>query len=120
MLRLLRQYYPVRNAVFVVCEGGLIFISVLTAVWLERLSGRLVLQEWLLLKTMLITFICLLCLYYNDLYNIKVSDTFFELAIRFSQALGAAAIVLAFLYLFFPGLIIGNFIFLVSALFLLS
>ena len=116
MLRLLKRYYPVRNAIFVVCEGGLIFLSVFVALWLQEthgVSGQL--HEWAPLKITLITFICLLCLYYNDLYDIQVTDSFPELGIRLLQALGAAAILLAGLYLLFPGLIIGRSIFLVSS-----
>ena len=34
MLRLFKQYYPVRNAVFVVGEGIFIFLSVIFASWI--------------------------------------------------------------------------------------
>ena len=34
MLRILKQYYPVRNAVFVVGEGMFIFVSVVIATWI--------------------------------------------------------------------------------------
>jgi len=114
MLRLFKQYYPVRNAIFVVCEGGLIFFSVLAAMWFHGVPCTINLHDLLPLKVLLVTFICLLCLYYNDLYDINVTDSFAELGIRLLQALGAAAIVLALLYLIFPQLIIGEGIFMLS------
>jgi sugar transferase (PEP-CTERM system associated) len=52
-----------------------------------------------------------MCLYYNDLYDFKITDSFLELGIRLLQALGAAAIILAGIYLIFPGAIIGHGIF---------
>lgn len=55
-----------------------------------------------------------MCLYYNDLYDLKVTDTFLELGIRLLQALGASAIFLAGIYVIFPGAIIGYGIFALS------
>ena len=114
MLRLFKQYYPIRNAIFVVSEGGLIFFSVWVAVWLQGASHNIELQGWAPFKIILITIVCLLCLYYNDLYDINITDSLSELGIRLLQSLGAAAIILAVLYFIFPGLIIGERIFLIS------
>ena len=67
-----------------------------------------------MLKICLITFICQVCLYYNDLYDLKVADTPFELGIRLLQALGFAAIFLAIVYLIFPVSIIARGTFVIS------
>jgi sugar transferase (PEP-CTERM system associated) len=119
MLRLFKQYYPVRNAIFVVGEGLLIYISVIIASWI--LIGPIWLEttRQLLLKTFLITFVCQLCLYYNDLYDFKVTDSFLELGIRLLQALGVSAIFLAGVYYLFPQCIIGRGIFIVSLVFVI-
>jgi sugar transferase (PEP-CTERM system associated) len=58
-------------------------------------------------------------LYYNDLYDLKVTDTFQELGIRLLQALGTAAIILAGIYLVFPKTIVGSGIFAVSIVFVI-
>jgi sugar transferase (PEP-CTERM system associated) len=71
-------------------------------------------SPWLYLKILLITCICQTCLYYNDLYDLKVTDTFLELGIRLLQALGASAIFLAGIYVIFPQAIIGRGIFALS------
>lgn len=113
MLRIFKQYYPIRNAIFVIGEGLIIFLSVLIAYWIIMGSENLELQLQLVMKAFLITATCLVCLYYNDLYDLKITDTFSELGVRLLQALGASAIILAFVYFFFPSVIIceGLFIF---------
>jgi len=103
MLRLLKQYYPIRNAVFVIGEAFVIFFSVLIAYWFIIDSN--ILGGWLYCKIFLISFIVQACLYYNNLYNFKVIDGFTELSIRLFQAVGFAAIILAVIYFFFRALL---------------
>jgi sugar transferase (PEP-CTERM system associated) len=114
MLRLFKQYYPARNAVFVVGEGLCIFLSVMLASLLLMGLPPIQGNNWILLKAMLITLVCQMCLYYNDLYDLEVTDTLSELSIRLLQALGAAAIILAGVYFIFPQVIIGRGIFVIS------
>src|SRR5256885_8434356 len=54
----------------------------------------------------LITALCELCFYYNDLYDLTIVHSTRELVIRVLQAAGAAAIVLAFACITFPSLIV--------------
>ena len=118
MLRILKRYYPVRNALFVVGEGLFIFLSVIIASWLMIGNNFIIMMDPpLLLKTLLIASVCQLCLYYNDLYDLNVTCTYQELFIRLLQALGASAIILAFVYFIFPFCIIGKGIFIVSICF---
>ena len=114
MLRVFKQYHPIRNIFFVVGEGISIYISV-------YIVCRILLGHpppadggWLMLKILLITAVCQGCLYYNDLYDFKVSSNFNELGIRLMQALGFAAIFLAIVYILFPDVVIGQWIFSVS------
>jgi sugar transferase (PEP-CTERM system associated) len=67
-------------------------------------------------KVGLVTLVCQLCLYYNDFYDLTLVHSNRELIVRLLQAVGAASIVLAILYLVAPALMIGDGIF-VSALF---
>ena len=119
MLRILKQYYPVRNAVFVVGEGMFIFVSVVIATWIIIGNTFFLTDRALALKAFLIVSVCQLCLYYNDLYDLKITDTKSELFIRLLQALGASAIVLAPVYYLFPVLIIGKWIFNISIFFVI-
>ena len=102
MLRLFQKNYPIRNLFFIKGEGLSIFVSVLISTWMLSDTRVLLLTNDLLLKTVLITFVCQMCLYYNDLYDLKITIGFQELSIRLLQALGVASIVLAFVYFIFP------------------
>lgn len=120
MLRLFKQYYPVRNAIFVVGEGLFIILSVMIASWLIIGQDFIVMDRAMFFKTLLIAAVCQLCLYYNDLYDLTVTDTYLELFIRLLQALGVSAILLALIYLLFPVCIIGRGIFILSILFVVG
>ncbi len=95
-------------------EGLSIFVSVLISTWMLSDTRVLLLTDDLLLKTTLITFVCQMCLYYNDLYDWKITIGFQELSIRLLQALGGASIILAFVYLIFPTAVIGKGAFVIS------
>jgi sugar transferase (PEP-CTERM system associated) len=117
MLRFFKKYYPIRNIFFVVGEGVFISLSVLLASYIIPGRESFVPDHWLLLKILLITFVCQACLYYNDLYDLKITDSFNELGIRLLQALGFAAILLALVYFIFPKVIVATGTFIVSICF---
>src|SRR5262249_55816881 len=71
-------------------------------------------------KTLLIAGVTQACLYYADLYNVKVVSDRRELLIRIVQALGAASFVLAALYFWIPDLIIGRGVFMIAAFFVIA
>jgi sugar transferase (PEP-CTERM system associated) len=62
----------------------------------------------------LITALFTLCFYYNELYDLTRVHSKSELFVRFLQATGATAIILAVLTALFPALTIGGSIFLTS------
>ncbi|MFA5903672.1 MAG: TIGR03013 family XrtA/PEP-CTERM system glycosyltransferase [Desulfobacula sp.] len=119
MLRLLKQYFPIRNIIFFILEGFIIFGSVLLATVLLTFSNSYLYDALLVLRILLVTLICQTCLYYNDLYDFDVSSTFTETGIRLLQALGITSIALAFIYFIFPLAIIDQKIFILSIIFLL-
>ena len=104
---------------FIIVEGLAIYISVTFASWIFLKAESFAFDLWFYFKILLITLIFQTCLYYNDLYDLRVTDSFLELSIRLLQALGASAIFLAGIYIIFPGLIIGQGIFVVSIGFVL-
>ena len=59
-------------------------------------------------KIVLVTALCQLCFYYNDLYDLTVVHSSRELIVRLLQASGAASLVLAGIYLVLPSLILGH------------
>jgi sugar transferase (PEP-CTERM system associated) len=102
MLKLFKQYYPIRNIFFFVGESIFIVLSILLATWVISGFSFALFSETYLPKVMLVGFVIQACLYYNDLYEFKVSKTFRELGLRLLEALGAAAILLALVFFFFP------------------
>ena len=119
MLRIFKQYYPIRNIFFFIGEGIAIFVAVMVACWLLLNVELFRLDRGIYLKIFLISLVCQICLYYNDLYDLEVTDTFQELGIRLLQALGTAAIILAGIYVIFPKAIVGSGIFAVSIVFVI-
>ncbi len=117
MLRVFKQYYPIRNIFFILGEGLFIFASVLIASWIVIGYNSFIIDEFLWFKAILVAVFCFLGLYYNDLYDLTVTDSLSELAIRLFQALGGSAILLAIIYFIFPQLIIGKGIFMISIAF---
>jgi sugar transferase (PEP-CTERM system associated) len=57
-------------------------------------------------KIALVTALCQLCFYYNDMYDLTVVQSSRELVVRLLQAAGAAAIVLGAACVFVPSLIL--------------
>ncbi len=119
MLQLLKQYYPIRNIIFFIVEGLVIFGSFLLASLILTDSEPFLFDLFLSLRILLVICICQICLYYNDLYDFKVASTIVEVSIRLLQALGITSIVLAFIYWAFPIVIINQFVFILSIGFLL-
>jgi sugar transferase (PEP-CTERM system associated) len=119
MLRIFKQYYPIRNIFFFIGEGIAIFLAVMAACCLLLNVEWFGFDRWLYLKIFLISLVCQICLYYNDLYDLEVTDTFKELGVRLLQSLGTAAIILAGIYVIFPKAIVGSGIFAVSIIFVI-
>jgi len=65
-------------------------------------------------KAALVTMVCIICLYYNDLYDLKVTHNLFELLIRLLQSLGISSIILAGIYYIYPGTIVSSRAYIIS------
>jgi sugar transferase (PEP-CTERM system associated) len=114
MIRIFKKNYPIRNVFFVIGEGVFIFTSVYIASWIILGTQLLNIYGYQTLKILLITVVCQISLYYNDLYEIKLTQNVRELGLRLIQALGFAAIVLAIIYIFVPKAVVGTSTFLIS------
>ena len=62
MLRLLKQYFPIRNIIFFLFEGIIIFGSVLLSTVILTYSDSLLFDLLLVLRIALVTVICQTCL----------------------------------------------------------
>jgi sugar transferase (PEP-CTERM system associated) len=119
MAKILRHRISWRLFLLIGFETALIIVAVVFAAWL-----RLGADAWDLMatengwwKAALVAAVCQLCLYYADLYDMRVVADRRELFVRALQSLGAASLILALLYYFFQDLIIGRGVFLIAAAF---
>jgi sugar transferase (PEP-CTERM system associated) len=118
MLGLLLRGVTFRAAALIACETGVILASVYSAAFLRLGGGNLSDPSWttgILPKAALIAGVTQLCMYFADLYDFKILSDRRELFLGSVQALGASALVLAALYFWFPGLIVGRGVFIVAA-----
>jgi len=103
MIKVLNQYVPRRWAVLLVGESLLILMALATAVALESGGWPTTAPPLgLLLKAVLITLVCQLCLHYSDLYTPNSRASGGEVLARLLQALGIASLVLALVYWLLP------------------
>jgi sugar transferase (PEP-CTERM system associated) len=110
-MQLFNRYVSPRGLTVFGCEILLIFGSVAIAARAHGAGADFVHDLW---KIALITGLCQLCFYYNDLYDLTIVHSSRELLIRLLQAAGAASILVAVLYLLIPSIAIGNGIFVSS------
>lgn len=101
MIRVLNRYLPGR--LFVMVFTDIIMLMVLgvwAAVSLYTGSVRfsLLVHPALLLKALLVTGICQVCFYLNDLYDLRLIKSQVELLARLLKALALASFILALIY----------------------
>ncbi len=107
-----------RSTTLVLFENLLIVSAIGAGAYVRLGDGAwdLVRQDDGLLKALLISYVCQLCLYYGDLYDDpRLAVDHRELLVRIFQALGATSLILAALYYWFPDLILGRGVFATSA-----
>jgi sugar transferase (PEP-CTERM system associated) len=111
-----------RTAFLVLFETVLILAAVCAGVWIRGGSDELseMFAQEGMPKALLITVICQLCLYYSDMYDLRVLSDRRELFIRIVQSLGATSFLLAATYYWFPALMIGRGVFVLSAFFVVT
>src|SRR5687768_5584093 len=110
-MQLFSRYVSPRGLTVFGCEILLIYGSVAIAARAHGGGANVAVDLW---KIALVTGLCQICFYYNDLYDLTIVHSSRELLIRLLQAAGAASIVIALLYLLVPSLAIGNGIFVSS------
>ncbi|GAB6094596.1 TIGR03013 family PEP-CTERM/XrtA system glycosyltransferase [Desulfatiferula olefinivorans] len=113
MLRFFRHLYTIRNVFFILGEASFIYVAVLVSSWILMGPSVDVLDKWLNLRALVISFVCIVCLYYNSVYDISVTRKYSELTIRLMQAFGAALIILAGIYALFQDVMICRGFFLI-------
>lgn len=109
MLKIGGQRIPTKTLVLLTGEGLLIILGLAIATSLRFLSARWqYVGQHTLLRFVVVVVVCEVALYYNDLYDLQVTNTRGRLVIGLLQALGIASIALALLYYIAPGLSLGR------------
>jgi sugar transferase (PEP-CTERM system associated) len=104
MVRLFNVYYPTR-VLFLLLGEVLIICASFLAAGLIRFGDRFALllnYEMGYERIALVSGVCLICLYYFDLYDTGIITNEFEALTRLVQVLGTTCLILAFLYYVFP------------------
>jgi sugar transferase (PEP-CTERM system associated) len=104
-MQVFNRYVSGRGITVFGFETMLISGSIFMAAALDGSFATAAAHVW---RILIITALCELCFYYNDLYDLTAVHAKNELAVHLLQGAGAAAMVLAALSLVLPGLTIGH------------
>jgi sugar transferase (PEP-CTERM system associated) len=117
MIQVLMRRFSVRTLTLVLFETILIVSAVAVAAYarLGDVTWIIVEEENGLLKAGLVAIVAQGCLYYSDLYDLRLLTDRRELLSRIVQALASASFILAAVYFWIPDLIIGRGVFTISA-----
>ncbi len=109
---ILKKYYPVRNILFFLGEGLLIFLSIIL-VYLYFSGWDIFLLDIVpdALRALTVTVIFQLTLYFFDLYDLGKLSSAVDTATHILQAFGIGCIILAGIYYRLPNLSISNKVF---------
>ena len=109
------MYSPSSRSIVLIAGESCLLVAAVAISGFLRLGD----DAWTLLalddglpKLLLVAAMVQLCLYYNDLYDLRTIGDSRDLLIRLVQALGTTSLMLACVYFWFPDLIIGRGVFL--------
>jgi sugar transferase (PEP-CTERM system associated) len=104
MIRLFHVYFPSRTLLLALSEASLLVVALVAAnfAWLGRDAELTLMYERGLSKAALATLVCMLCMYYYDLYDSLALSSSRHALTRIVQVLGTACLVLAVVYYTWP------------------
>jgi len=117
MIQALGHRFRARSITLIVCETTLIVFAVVAAAYLRLgpAAWAVLTREDGLQKALLIAVVAQVCLYYADLYDLSKLTDRRELFVRLLNALACASLILAVVYFWFPGLVVGRGVFVIAA-----
>ncbi len=116
-MRVLISGLTLRSVTLIAFEAVLIVSAVALAAWarLGATAWEFVAGENLVWKALLMAGVTQTCLYFADLYNLRVVSDRRELFTRITHALASASFILAAIYFWFPALVVGRGVFVIAA-----
>ncbi len=114
MIKLLHAYFPKRTLLLALAEAVLITTGLCAATWAwVRSDVELTpADEQAIFKILFAASVCMVCMYYYDLYDSFVLANLHEVMARLVQVLGTACLILAVSYYVDPGIKLSRGIFL--------
>ena len=122
MAQVLLKRVTWRTVTLIACELLLLVTAVAVAAYIRiaLIGGAPFALAAVLPLALLIALVVQVCLYYTDLYDLRILNDRRELTVRLLQAVGSAALVLALLYYWLPHLVIGRGVFLIASALILG
>lgn len=110
MVRLFHIHYPARTLFLAVSEAGLLAAAMVAAffLWFGRDAELPLVYEHGLAKAGFSTLVCMLCMYYFDLYSSSVLSNRRETLTRLVQVLGTVCLLMAASFYVYPGVRLGR------------
>src|SRR5215467_6314319 len=92
-MKILNQYFPGRVLVLLFTENVLILLGVWVAacVHIGQFNVALLYHPGLFARALLITLVCQVCFYFNDLYDLKSLSSPLEILLRLLKTFGMAS-----------------------------
>lgn len=123
MIRVFNQYVSLKSVFLIPLEGALLVLCLFCAARLRFWNDPLEFELYTFMpdfgvQVLVHTVVFQLCFYYNDLYDPHALRRRSEHLLRLWQALGAACLLLGFLYFVAPGAQIGRGIFFINLILL--
>jgi sugar transferase (PEP-CTERM system associated) len=109
-----------RAGTLIILETCLISAAVVLSAWVRFGGDAIAFIQYEWFKWLLIPLVAQVCLYYADLYDLQVISDRRELFVRAVHALGATSLILAGIYYWFPDLVIGRGVFMLTAVCVIS
>jgi sugar transferase (PEP-CTERM system associated) len=112
--------FSLRSAGLIACEAVIILAAVYLAAFIRFGDEQVLELAGILPEALVIAAVTQLCLYFADLYDYRVITDRRELFVQSIQALGAASLILALLYYWFPDMVVGRGVFALAAGFIVT
>jgi sugar transferase (PEP-CTERM system associated) len=122
MYRVITGSLSLRRVALVLVEHVLIVLSVVVAA-MARLGAPGVPGETMgpwVIRAMIVAAVLQVCLHYGDLYDLRTLTDRRDLLTGLLRSLGAASVILAVLYYWLPGLVIGRGVFALACIMIIA
>ncbi len=120
MVRLFHAYFPSRTILLGLSETLVVYLALVavTFAWFGSDSTLILFYENGWMRLGIVCLVCVLCLYYYDLYDSVILSNTREVITRLVQVLGTTCIILAGIYYIYPSMRIRTALFVPGVVFI--